>query len=337
MSAVFYLELNDSKRNKLADILKVQRNSILHKWGEQEHVQNILNTKKIDLEFFMRHFGSRVLDYFISVSRGDKEPGQCPVIIVMLKFLAQHCLQLDDIYHICSGKRNAVIHTLLENGIVYSDDIFTASVEMFDANFSGVIREYNNIIHDAEYIHHCNIGKTCSVVENEIILPIDVVLLGEYFAKDNDDGAQKVLFRTEDADDMLEYFSEVSERLSLAVIHSDLDEIRIVADIFSRVSSILLHYSPFLDALAASMSELSMAMYDHTEEFMNNLMNCEEGMLRLFDAVSADMDRYIERFSIHSIAMKNSHHIHEPTMLSIRQIITIFAPDNIDAGEIEFF
>jgi hypothetical protein len=35
--------------------------------------------------------------------------------------------------------------------------------------------------------------------------------------------------------------------------------------------------------------------------------------------------------------MKNSHHIHEPTTLSIRQIITMFAPDEIDAGEIEFF
>lgn len=98
-----------------------------------------------------------------------------------------------------------------------------------------------------------------------------------------------------------------------------------------------LHYSPFLDAPSASMSKLSMALHDHTEDFMNVLKSGESGILRLFDAVSADMERYIQRFSVESIAMRNSHHIHEPTTLSIRQIITMFVPNQIDAGEIEFF
>jgi hypothetical protein len=35
--------------------------------------------------------------------------------------------------------------------------------------------------------------------------------------------------------------------------------------------------------------------------------------------------------------MKNIHHIHEPTALSIKQIISIIAPQDVDTGEIEFF
>ncbi|MBU4023954.1 response regulator, partial [bacterium] len=102
-------------------------------------------------------------------------------------------------------------------------------------------------------------------------------------------------------------------------------------------SSILLHYSPYLDSLAASMGELSSALKEHAEEFMAVMVNNDDAMLKLFDAVSRDMDRYIQRFSVESLAMKNSHHIHEPTTLSILQIISMFVPDQFEDTEIEFF
>ncbi|MDP3118908.1 MAG: hypothetical protein Q8N01_00640 [Sulfuricurvum sp.] len=337
MSRIFYIEINTNKRDELADLLKTHHADVLNKWLQNLRVQSVLKRNGINPIFFIKHFGSRVLDYFIGVLRREKEPGQCPVVMVMLKFFSERCILLDDIYQICSGMKNSVVSILLDNGIVHSDVKFATAVELFDANFSGVIREYNKTMHGEDYTKHCNISNAIPIVENQAILPIDNTLLGEYFAADEDDGEEKILFRTDDADDLLEYVSEVSERLSLAVIHLDKNEVIRIANIFSHASSILLHYSPFLDTLAGSMSELSTALLDHTEEFMETLECCEEGILRLFDAVSSDMDRYIQRFSVESMVMKNSHHIHEPTTLSIRQIITMFAPDQIDAGEIEFF
>lgn len=343
MGRMLYIEINAKKRNELADLLDANRAILLDKWIASRRVQNVLASKQINPIFFINHFGSRVLDYFIGVLRGTKSPGACPVIAVMLKFFINRSMKLDDIYQICSGMKNSVIHTLLANGILYSDDKFAVSSDLFDANFSGVIREYQQMGFSQcqtscdKNEPLCSSQKIPEQSANPAEACIDDSLLVTYFAKDADEDEEKILFRYDDADDMLEYFSEIPERLSLALIHSDLDEIRSVSTIFSHTSSILLHYSPYLDTLAGSMSELSAALLEHTEEFMQVLKSSENSMLRLFDAVSSDMDRYIQRFSIESIAMKNSHHIHEPTTLSIRQIITMFAPDQIDAGEIEFF
>ena len=93
-----------------------------------------------------------------------------------------------------------------------------------------------------------------------------------------------------------------------------------------KTSSILLRYSPYLDSLSGSINELSIAISDYKTEFLELLKVDSDGVFRLFDAVSSDMERYIERFSVESMAMKNVHHIHEPTILSIRQIISL---DNV--------
>jgi hypothetical protein len=332
------ISTNFNGNKSLADLLKKNHSAILSKWREQTRFQSVLNAKEINIDFFIKHFGSRVLDYFIGVLRGEKASGQCPVIIVMLKFFWTHGLSLEEIFHICSGKRNAVIHILHESGITYSDDMVTMAIELFDTNFSGVIAEYIDTDYKMQHnnnkiTHFCHLP---ALEDKKYEADINHSLLEEYFAADEKED-QKILFRTDDADDILEYFSEVSERLSLAIIHSDLSEIKSVANIFSKTSSILFHYTPYLDSLAASMSELSTALLEHTVVFMEVLKSTNDEVLKLFDAVSADMDRYVERFSVENIAMKNSHHIHEPTTLSIRQIIMIFAPDQIDSGEIEFF
>ena len=170
----------------LADLLEKNHFAILSQWQGQARVQNVLNAKQISPNFFFKHFGSRVLDYFINILRGKKEPGSCPVIIVMLNFFSKRELLLE-----CSFK--SVLESAMRSSI------------------------------------HC------------------------------------------------------------------------------------------------------------MKTVMEVLKSSNDGVLKLFDAVSADMDRYIERFCVENIAMKNSHHIHEPTTLSIRQITTMFAPEQIEDGEIEFF
>jgi CheY-like chemotaxis protein len=162
-------------------------------------------------------------------------------------------------------------------------------------------------------------------------------LMPDYFGKDDDEGDENVVFLKDDADDLLEYFNEISEYISLVITYSNKDDILKIANIFSKTSSLLLRYSPYLDSLAASIDELSQALNKHTDEFMNVLASDSDSVFTLFDAVSSDMHRYVERFSVESIAMKNSHHIHDPTTLSIRQIISIFTEGELESGEIEFF
>lgn len=162
-------------------------------------------------------------------------------------------------------------------------------------------------------------------------------IMSEYFEKDDDEGDENVVFMKDDADDLLEYFNEISEHISLALIHSSKDDILEIAKIFSKTSSLLLRYSPYLDSLAAIMEELSQALNSNTDEFMNVLTSDSDSVFSLFDAVSSDMHRYVKRFSVESMAMKNSHHIHDPTTLSISQIISIFTENQSESGEIEFF
>lgn len=184
---------------------------------------------------------------------------------------------------------------------------------------------------------HAQVEKLLQMNSSDKTDTISDEIMPEYFEKDEDEGDENVVFMKDDADDLLENFNEISEYISLALIHSNKDDIIKVSKIFSKTSSLLLRYSPYLDSLAASMDELSIALSEHTDEFMNVLINDSDGVFSLFDAVSSDMHRYVERFSVESIAMKNSHHIHDPTTLSIRQIIASFVEDELESGEIEFF
>lgn len=339
--------MNGKERETLANILVEQRSLILGNWRDLGLVQSLLESKNISPDFFIAHFGSRVLDYFISVLHKKSAPGQCPVISVMLHFFNRRGLMLHEVFHICSGMRNTIVEVLLERDIKYSDDIYKITIELFELNFAGVIKEYidvtftkNQIIPKKSTLKApivCS-AKTVQDASTPLVkIELGNTVLNEYFAQDADEGLENVLFLSDDADDMLEYFAEVPELLSLAVIDSDPTKIDDVAKSFSKVGSILLRYSPYLDSLASSMTELSSSIREHPNAFIEVLTNNNDDMLQLFDAVSIDMDRYIQRFSVESIAMKNAHHIHEPTTLSILQIISMFAPEEFEEGEIEFF
>ncbi|WP_372999415.1 hypothetical protein [Sulfurimonas sp.] len=328
MSKIKCIQLDSAQSDVIADLLTTEHSKILNKWREQKRVQEVLNNHTISIDFFIKHFGSRVLDYFIDVLRAKQEAGCCPVIIVMLKFFSKHGITLDEIYYICSGMRNTVVDVLIENDIYYSEILFKETIDLFDMNFSGVIKEYIEISH--------GISQKCSPKEL-LTSSLSEVDLEEYFAQEHDDGEEKVIFRTDDADDIIEFLSEISEHISLASINSNPDELSLVANSLDKTSSVLLRYSPYLDELAISMKELSKSIIENTALFMEVLKNYNEDLLKLFDAVVRDMDSYVQRFSVESIAMKNTHHIHEPTTLSIRQIITMFAPHEVQEGEMEFF
>ncbi len=162
-------------------------------------------------------------------------------------------------------------------------------------------------------------------------------MLEEYFAKDEDDECEKVVFLHDDCEEMTDLLSEIPDELSRYVDDKDIGHIQKVRYDVAKLSNILYRYTPFLDPLAKSLEELS-SVIEEEQDLLAKLDAKPEQILSLFDAICIDLSLYVKRFSVESMAMKNIHHIHQPTTLSIQQIMKMIDPDaGSDDGDIELF
>jgi DNA-binding response OmpR family regulator len=157
-----------------------------------------------------------------------------------------------------------------------------------------------------------------------------------YFAKDTDEGEDNILLLDEHSQDLLEYFDDIKDHIYNGSESPEAAAIKIVEDLVA-VAGIFEFYSPYLDMIASAYRDLSDAIYRNMSSFTTILTEDLDSISTLFDAVYNDMQNYAERFKTESLAMKNIHHIHEPTALSIQQIVSVVNPEEVDAGEIEFF
>lgn len=157
-----------------------------------------------------------------------------------------------------------------------------------------------------------------------------------YFSKDDDEGEDNILLLEEHSQDLLDLFDEISEKVVNGSNESESATDTIITNLFSA-ACICEFYSPYLDTLATSLKDLSESIYRNRGKFVEILVSELDSVSGLFDAVYHDMKGYAERFKVESMAMKNIHHIHEPTALSLKQIILIIAPEEVEAGEMEFF
>lgn len=162
-------------------------------------------------------------------------------------------------------------------------------------------------------------------------------LMNEYFKADEDEGYENVLFSPDDAAEMHEIMEEGMELASIYCTDSNIKHLKDLGKSFNRMSSLLYQYTPFLDPLALSMGDLSTSILDHIDDFASVFKDNQDAVFSLFNAVRIDMQLYIQRFSVESMAMKNIHHIHHPTSLSIQQVIGLISPAEIEEGEMEFF
>ncbi|DAB39258.1 MAG TPA: response regulator [Sulfuricurvum kujiense] len=162
-------------------------------------------------------------------------------------------------------------------------------------------------------------------------------MLEEYFAKDEEHDNEKVLFLSDDCEEMTDILSEIPDQLSRYVVDKDIRHVHKVRDDVAKLSNILYHYTPFLDPLAKSLEELSSLIAEE-KDLLEKLEAKPDLILSLFDAICIDLSLYVKRFSVESMAMKNIHHIHQPTTLSIQQIIGLIRPDLADdGGDMDFF
>lgn len=162
-------------------------------------------------------------------------------------------------------------------------------------------------------------------------------ILEEYFAKDEDEGDENVVFIQDDCDEMRDLLHEIPDELALYTTDNNREHIHCSYSDITKISNILYRYSPFLDPLAKHLEELS-ALMSTGDDFITILSTKPDQILSLFDAVCVDLGMYVVRFSKESMAMRNMHHIHQPTSMSIQQIIQIISPSLSDEGnDVEFF
>lgn len=136
---------NREVTTKLANFLEKVKDDILSEWIERDVVTERLKNHSIEPPFFIQYFGSKILEYFIGVCKGEKEAGECPAVGVMLDFFKDKSIPLNDIFRICANLKNTIIASLFKN---YKSKIDIDLIELvnyiFDNNFEGVICEYLN-------------------------------------------------------------------------------------------------------------------------------------------------------------------------------------------------
>lgn len=162
-------------------------------------------------------------------------------------------------------------------------------------------------------------------------------LLEEYFAKDEDEGVESVLFIKDDADEMSEILNDILDQIFLYSNNFEIEHIHKMSVLIAKFANILYRYTPFLDPLAKSIAELGTIIEEDEVNFIALFNKNPEHILKLFDAICIDMTLYIQRFSIESMAMKNIHHIHLPTIMSIQQVIGLINPEDLEESDLELF
>lgn len=164
----------------------------------------------------------------------------------------------------------------------------------------------------------------------------DTPLAKEYFQKDEDEGYENIVILSDHCDDLLEIFNEIPEIIGAMQSIQD-DDINLISVYIRKAATIFMYYTPYVDIISDSLNSLSSTISENHEQFKELLVFNPQSLLMLFDAVSSDMERYTKRFSVESLAMKNAHHIHRPTALSIQQIIDLISPTEAEYGEMELF
>lgn len=133
--------------------LKKDKILIEESWIKRERVKKIFLPYKIHPKLFIKHFGSRVIDYMIGVIEGESEAGNCPIVHVMLDYFSDKDIALGDVYLICSELKNVLLLYYIKKHSDLEENIYFELADLLDSNFEGVLNEYfekqcNKIVHE---------------------------------------------------------------------------------------------------------------------------------------------------------------------------------------------
>ena len=221
--------------------LQAQKELISHQWVQIPVVQKHLQAHNIDVEFFRSNYAIRVVEYFLSVIQGENEPGNCPVVFVMLDFFKDKQLSLDNIFIICVHFKNSIISYLFSK-YSFNQKVFDDVNRILDHNFEGVIVKFLKRYRPQQELEHkvkpVQKQKNTEVAKSEHINYIDYVIESD-------------VYELQDLEEDIDF-------LAIAITNTDsaiIDDYNLLGDKISRYGTILSNY-PLFDKLGASIKKL---------------------------------------------------------------------------------
>ncbi len=329
-------DIDNLKKN--LNIFEEKKDLIAKEWLLIDRVKARLIEHKINPEFFEKHFAIKVIEYFLSVIKGDSNIGHCPTISVMLMFFKGKKITVNDIFVICDGLKEALLVMLL-NEEMLDESLLREMFYVKNSNFVGVLRDcaYMNIPLDIENGDGF-IGE--KIQKEEIILTQsneDIVLT-----------TPKKELKTYDdyvIDNDLAELKELEEEIDslgalITMNHTNggnSEQIDEMSENLDKYGHILTTY-PLFENLGFNIKELSINIKDLSEvELSENKINMLSALIESFIH-----DLIMWRKSLFEVGVTNPHEFDNSIISSVDTISKLLSKDeNInessDDNEMELF
>jgi len=316
---------------QLSVFLKNEEENILEQWQHKQIVVTVLKQHDIDSAFFVRHFGRRVLNYFIDVLQGKVPIGTCPAMIALLLFFRQKKIKLNEVFLCCAAFKNIVIKTVIHNKGAISEEELDILASVFDLNFSGVIDEYIRK-------QYCFSSYACDIhlkLKDSCIRPYPEPLPKKSVPTDK----RSVVYESEYESEDIEEFQELEEeitRLSDEVSFGAFSEsaLHALASKLSRYGNIVLS-NPAFSIVANSIIELANHLDDET-----NYPNIESNRSMLVIFIDSFInDLILWRKSLLESGIEDPHYFDHSLESNVGQIVQMIKTGESEGcGEgLEFF
>jgi YesN/AraC family two-component response regulator len=262
------------------EVLHQHQEQISIIWTQNLHVQKRLNKHSIDVEYFRKHFGTRVVDYFLNVINESVEVGNCPVIIAMLDFFKHKDLSMQDIYEICVNFKNSVV-TFVFNRFYFNEALYTDLSYILDKNFEGVITNYLKLKDERKRSSELRATFSCEQKKVTVQESENHVLNGQVKLDDSKEQIEHIDYKEYMIESDIYELEELENDIdNLAIILTEnkistIDEIHDLGYKIERYGIILSNY-PLFQTLGAYVVKLGMnfiknaqILHDDREKLQN--------------------------------------------------------------------
>lgn len=337
MKNVFY---HNEHSFALAAQLDALQRTILKRWQEDRVVRYVLGSRGIDIKFFVRFFGSKVLEYFVKVLKNEEKIGECPIIIVMVRFFSEKDLTLQDLFLCCAGFKNCVTNVFLEDSLKEQKQIDPSRMRalqvVFDLNFSGVIQEY---IDHGYCIRQCpeKLGLVKKMEAKKIEMDeVELQLQEEVLSEASTDESALITDSEEYEHEEIQEFYELEEEITYHAnfLHDDVIEYETCLALSSRLTkyanTILIN--PNFSDLGESVFALAHMFSNHS--YFDSISEHKSAIALLVDCFLNDLACWKDSLLVTRI--KDPHYYDQSIISSAQQIIMIATQEN-SGEEVEFF
>ncbi len=335
----------------IIDDLNNNKKSITTMWLHRERLKAIFKQHDIKLEFFLKYFGHKIVDYNLGVIDKGNAVGNCPIVHVMIEYFESKEISIEEIYLLCSELKNTLLLYYMKNFSHLEDVVYYELVDLLDANFSGVLHEYffdkcqkfhnkfKNNTQVQEYVQ-----ETCSTIKTESIsmsserekdirfTQHDKISAVEFLDTLDNTIIDKVEFMTEHSDNFITTLYDFEESKNGQEAFALITHIKeSLAEIFDLISSLIIFNvtARAFENLSAFLSTISKEMLEDQEK--------KALLATMLLAVANDFEKWMQVIFIDQSTL-DVHYFDASFSSNILEIENIFlVVDEDDDDDLEFF